>query len=133
LLESGGLIFEAHILQDKADESSAESTGSAMYNEKDMQKAKSFEKLETISVGRALALLGYLNNGEVATSEEMVEFEDYRNEKKEEAIGFAIESIISCKTIDELRQAFGSFGSLMSDKNIIEAKDKRKVELNESN
>lgn len=43
------------------------------------QKAKKdFEKLETIAVGRALALAGFLSDGEVASYEEA---EDYANWK----------------------------------------------------
>lgn len=79
----GSVIFSARILKDKAEASSAEATGTARYSAKEMEKAKAFEKLETVSVGRALALLGYLNNGQVATSEEMVEFEEYKQEQME--------------------------------------------------
>ena len=39
---------------------------------------KAFEKLETIAVGRALAFLGLLADGDVASADEM---EEYRNEK----------------------------------------------------
>ena len=36
---------------------------------------KAFEKLETIAVGRALAFAGYLASGEIASFEEMQEFD----------------------------------------------------------
>ena len=36
---------------------------------------KAFEKLETISVGRALAFLGLLADGEIASADEMEEYE----------------------------------------------------------
>lgn len=36
---------------------------------------KAFEKLETVAVGRALALAGYLADGEIASFDEMQEFE----------------------------------------------------------
>lgn len=39
---------------------------------------KENEKLETIAIGRALATLGYLASGEVASREEMEEFEEYK-------------------------------------------------------
>lgn len=79
--DNGAVIFSARILKDKADTTSAEATGTAMYSAEEMKKVKAFEKLETVSVGRALALLGYLNNGQVATSEEMIEFEEYKQEQ----------------------------------------------------
>lgn len=79
----GTIIFKATIVVDKSKQDSAEATGHAM------GKAvgdKAFEKLETVAVGRALALLGYLNNGQIATTEEMHEFEEYTEHKYQEAI-----------------------------------------------
>jgi len=73
--EDGTVVFTAKILKDKADENSAEATGHA-YGK--MGEVKAFEKLETVATGRALALLGYLNNGQIATTEEMAEFEEYK-------------------------------------------------------
>jgi hypothetical protein len=81
----GSVTFQATIVKDLSDEYSAKATGSARYTEVEMKKAKAFEKLETISVGRALANLGYLNDGRVATTEEMEEFEQYQLSKVEEA------------------------------------------------
>ena len=78
--------FRTRIIKDLADEYSARSTGTARYTEVEMKKPKAFEKLETISVGRALANLGYLNNGMVATTEEMEEFESYKQDKVESAV-----------------------------------------------
>ena len=37
---------------------------------------KALEKLETIAVGRALAFAGFLSDGEIASSEEMVKYEE---------------------------------------------------------
>lgn len=76
--ENGSVVFTATIIKDKADEHSAEATGHS-YGEINSDKA--FEKLETIATGRALALLGYLNNGQVATTEEMEEFTQYKQEQ----------------------------------------------------
>lgn len=95
----GAVIFQATIVVDKSDEGSASATGTAMYSAKEMEGKKAFEKLETISVGRALALLGYLNNGEVATGEEMAEFEEYRSDRVKNAI-------TSAETVDELFTIF---------------------------
>jgi len=47
-----------------------------------VDKAKSFEKLETVAVGRALAFAGYLADGEIASYEEM---QDYEIQKQDPA------------------------------------------------
>jgi len=41
-----------------------------------MDTNKSLEKAETVAVGRALAFSGYLATGEIATAEEMADFEE---------------------------------------------------------
>lgn len=69
------VTFTATIIKDLSDPNSARATGNARYSETELKKPKAFEKLETVSVGRALANLGYLNDGQVATTEEMEEFE----------------------------------------------------------
>lgn len=120
----GQIIFSARILKDKSDPNSAEGTGHSLGNAK-MDKA--FEKLETIAVGRALAMLGYMASGEIASSEEMELFNEYKNEKIEEAIG----TMNQAETLEELKTIFMSLGSLMADSRIIEAKDKKKEALNE--
>lgn len=118
----GSIIFKARILKDKSDLNSAEGTGHALGNN---EKAKDFEKLETIAIGRALAILGYLASGEIASSEEMEDFMAYRDDK----IEAAARRLKACETIDELKAEFMSLGALMAEKKIIEAKDERKVEL----
>lgn len=84
ITESGQLIFEARIIVDNKDPNSATSTGHSYGKASDGDKA--FEKLETVAVGRALSLLGYLNNGQVASTEEMEEFADYVEQKYQEAV-----------------------------------------------
>lgn len=81
--EDGSLDFETNIIVDQADENSMQGNGWAHYSAKEMADSKAFEKLSTISTGRALANIGYLNNGEIATTEEMEEFEQYRLERYE--------------------------------------------------
>lgn len=102
-LESGGFIFQSTILKDKADADSAEATGTAMYSAKEMEKQKAFEKLETIAVGRALSLMGYLNNGEIASSEEMEEFEGFKDNKQREE---AEKKLNSSKTLSDLQTIY---------------------------
>lgn len=124
-LDDGGLDFKAFIIVDKSDENSASATGTAHYSAKEMQIKKAFEKLETISVGRALAILGYLNDGQVATTEEMTEFNEYQDSKVEEAV----DHLKSAPTIDDLKDIFMNLGSLMAHSKVVDAKNARKEEL----
>ena len=126
-INSDMILFKAHILKDKSDTNSAEATGHALAKNRGTEKE--FEKLETIAVGRALAMLGYSASGEVASFEEMEEFANYRDSK----INEMIDQIISIQDINELRTYFMSLGSYMAESRIIEAKDKRKVELTNEN
>lgn len=129
----GSVTFKTRIVKDLSDESSARSSGTARYVESEMKKPKAFEKLETISVGRALANLGYLNDGQIATTEEMEEFEKFKTDRKNEAIESAITRIEASQDINGLKSIFVSLGELMTDPDVIAAKDKRKAELNENN
>lgn len=129
----GSLDFETYIIKDKSDDTSMSGNGWAHYSAKELANPKSYEKLQTVSVGRALSSVGYLNNGQIASTEEMEEFNDYKEQKKEEAIQLAIESFADAKTMDELKEAFAATGVLMTEEAVVEAKDKRKVELNASN
>lgn len=105
----GSITFKTVIIKDQADEHSAVGSGNARYTELELKKPKAFEKLETISKGRALADIGYLNDGQVATTEELEEFYDYKHEKYQERIEKA-------KTVEELV-------SLFNDMNPDEKKD----------
>ncbi len=118
----GQIIFKARVLKDKSKPDSAEATGHALGENKG---AKAFEKLETIAIGRALAILGYLASGEIASSEEMEEFHEYQQTKVAEAI----EALNDCKDIETLKATFIGLGSLISEKAVIEAKDAKKKEL----
>jgi hypothetical protein len=91
VIQDGQIIFTAKVSKDST-ANSATATGHAMGRN---TGEKAFEKLETISVARALALLGYLAGGEVASSEEMEEFYEYKFEKYQERIEKA-------KTVPEL-------------------------------
>lgn len=98
LMSDGSMIIAVKIVKDKKQEDSAEATGSARYTAKELESKKAYEKLETIATGRALSLLGYLNNGEIASTEEMLEFEDY----KENNVLQAIEAVKTAKTREDL-------------------------------
>lgn len=96
----GSVMFKARILKDKSDENSAEATGHAMGMNKGV---KAFEKLETIAVGRALALLGYATNGDIASSEEMEEFIEYQQTKKEQQVFDLMAKVDEITNLEELR------------------------------
>jgi hypothetical protein len=122
----GQIMFKARILKDKADETSAEATGHALGANKGV---KAFEKLETIAVGRALALLGYGSDGAIASSEEMEEFEDWRTEKKLEAI----DKLTKAKNLAELKDVWNSIGNLTTDKEVEKIKNEIKTRLSNEN
>lgn len=63
---------------------------------------KAFEKLETISAGRALAFLGLLADGEIASADEMEEYIEETNEKEAERL----------KTIEELKKVADEITSI---------------------
>lgn len=127
----GSITFRATIIKDRADEHSARATGSARYSETELKKAKAFEKLETISVGRALANLGYLNDGKVATTEEMEEFEDFKQDKQRDEAEAALKSVT---TLADLQEVFTSiFQSNPSlGRQLIPLKDSLKETLSEN-
>ncbi len=122
--DDGTIIFTARVLKDKAKmHESGEATGHAFGK---ATGDKAFEKLETVAIGRALAILGYLASGEVASAEEMEEFIEYQQTKVDTAIGL----LKASETIDELKANFMSLGSLMAEGEVIKAKDAKKAELN---
>lgn len=130
----GSITFRATIVKDLSDKHSARATGTARYTSKEMEKLKAFEKLETISVGRALAMLGYLNDGQVATTEEIEEFENYKEDKALNAlVDEALAALGAAKTESDLREAFGKYPKLWSNPNVVAAKDAKKKELSDAN
>lgn len=104
----GSLIFKATIIADLSDDTSARATGHAKYSVNELNKPKSFEKLETVATGRALAMLGYLNDGQVATTEEMEEFESYKVEAHAKALAEATRALRYAKTIKDLAKTWNT-------------------------
>lgn len=120
----GQILFRARILKDKADESSAEATGHALGANKG---DKAFEKLETIAVGRALALLGYASSGEVASSEEMEEFNCYVQTRHEETVLAIREKLEDAKTLKELASVWSSLPYSKAKEECLAYKDELKA------
>ena len=112
---------------------SADAEGSSFMFAEKIKSEKGYEKNETIAIGRALAVLGFATNGEIASFEEMEEFEDFKNQKAE---GIKIEIIgrlENAKNIKELQSVWLSLdGSQKSDKDIMAKKNEMKEALNES-
>lgn len=120
--------FKASILKDKGDDTSAESSGHARLP--DDNKQKTFEKCETIAVGRALAFLGYGADGEIASSEEMEEFLADKQEKLAEAVFECTESIGNCESVEALKTYWTSLSAeLINNPMLIEAKNAKYKEL----
>lgn len=120
--------FKATIVKDKSDDASAEATGHARLP--DDNKQKTFEKCETIAVGRALAFLGYGADGEIASSEEMEEFLADKEAKLAEAVFECTESIGNCESVDALKTYWTSLSpELINNKMLIEAKNAKYKEL----
>lgn len=105
LQDDGQIMFKARVLKDKGDETSAEASGHSIGKNAGQ---KAFEKLETIAVGRALALLGYASDGEIASSEEMEEFEKYQDEKKGKRIEDATSKLKKAKSLKELQEVWSN-------------------------
>ena len=121
--QDGTMTFKTTIIADRADDSSKRGTGHAT---KKITSDKESEKLETISVGRALANMGYLPTGEIACFEEM---EDFHKDQEDKRAG-AIENLRGAKTLDELKEIyFHKIGNLASDKEVTAVKDEVKIKL----
>jgi len=97
-LESGEMVFEARILKDKANQNSGEATGHSIGK---ITGDKAFEKLETIAIGRALALLGYMASGEIASSDEMERFMEFKQLEWAKTLN-------ACETLEALQVAWAS-------------------------
>lgn len=127
-----GIMFKARILKDKSDPNSAEATGHSFATAEKNQKDKQFEKQESIAVGRALALLGYASDGEIASSEEMEEFLADKEEKRAEAIMEVTEAIGNCANLDELKTLWGALSGEMKVL-VKQAQEAKKLQLQNEN
>lgn len=106
----GSVVFKTRILKDKANPNSGEGTGHSIGHLKDPKTGaeipKAFEKLETISIGRALAILGFMASGDVASFEEMEDFMSEKETKRQVKIQEIKEAVDKIEDLDELRKFF---------------------------
>lgn len=144
--EDGDYIFNAFIWRDKTElvdilakgvgreeaKFSCDANGTASANAQKVEREKGFEKLETIAVGRALAMLGYAADGNVASYEEMLEFEEFKQEQALQAVQNALEELGASKTVEELKQKFMALErSLRANDEVVAKKDEMKAKLTE--
>lgn len=123
-LENGEAVIKATIIFDLSDPNSKRSTGHA-YGQ--LKGDKAFEKLETIAVGRALALLGYLTDGDIASAEEMEEFLTYKAEQLKSQVSEAIEGLMAAKDIEAMKDVWaGLKPEVKNDPEVIKVKEERK-------
>lgn len=102
-LDDGMVLFTTRILKDKSNASSGEGTGNALGT---IKGDKNFEKLETISIGRALAILGFMASGDVASFEEMEEFLTVKETEKQLVVQEAKEFIDSISDLKVLKEYY---------------------------
>lgn len=116
----GSLVFKARIVKDKNDPNSAEATGHSFGK---LTGDKAFEKLETVAVGRALSMMGYLNNGQIASTEEMEEFEEYKLEQLKESIQTAEHREDFAEILSKLTPELKKFATPLINKRIEELRN----------
>lgn len=94
---------------------------------------KDFEKLDTVSVGRALAKLGYLKDGQIASTEELEDrqyYQEFVEEKLERDSDAAILALSECDDLNALASVWASVpGNVKAVKRVVEKKDELKAEL----
>jgi hypothetical protein len=136
----GSIVFTVWLWKDKTDyievlkevkdekiaRGSSDANGTA---KGDPKGKKDFEKIESIALGRALAMLGYLASGEIASFEEMEEFLAFREKQHEQQITDAVKLIEKAKTNDELNKTIQSISHVLKFQPVIDAGKKKRAEF----
>lgn len=124
-------LMKAGITDQETLRGSADANGTAQSSNKG---EKNFEKLESIALGRALANLGYLASGEIASYEEMEEFNRMRDDKREKERSIELENatkkLESSTNLKELQSNFMSLGTTLM-RELVPLKDELKKKLGE--
>lgn len=140
-LEDGSIEFKAWIWKDKTEylevlktignkleaRGSADADGDAR-GQIDPNKVKDFEKLQSVAIGRALAMLGYMASGEVASFEEMELYYKDKADKQRQYVEDVTIELENAKTLAELKDTWMAVTNKALPE-IIAAKDKRKAQL----
>lgn len=124
-------LVKAGVTDVKTLRSTADADGAARAKI-DPNKEKEFEKLQTIALGRALALLGYMASGEIASFEEMEEYYAEKQAKLDAYINEQTELFENAKTLEELRDLWIATTAKTSQR-LIDAKNARKAQLEDEN
>ena len=138
LNEDGSYEFTAWVWKDKTEylevlkaignAKEARGSADAVGHSKGMiTDKKGYEKLETVAIGRALAILGYLVSGEVASFEEMELYEEEKREARERYILEQVELFDNSKSLEELKELWASTNKAIPE--ILTAKDLNKKRL----
>jgi uncharacterized protein YkuJ len=138
----GSMVFTVWLWKDKADlldlmksgmtdKDALRSSADANGNAKGVigGKEKDFEKLESIALGRALANLGYLASGEIASSEEMEEFEKFRAKQLEDAAAEVIGKIELTTGNLELNKLLQANSAMLKNSVVVAAAKKKQVQF----
>lgn len=75
---------------------------------------KDFEKLDTVSVGRALAKLGFLKDGQIASDEELEDrlyYKEYVQDKIERESDLAIVELSKAKNLNDLQTTWANISA----------------------
>lgn len=144
--DNGNIVFKAYVWRDKSDYidlvksgvdiraafSSCDATGTSEYARDDEKK---YEKLETLSIARALAIMGYAASGEIASSEEMEIYDEFKREQLEAQLSEILVKISGAKTLEDLKNIWVAQipPKFRTVEKVILAKNSRKNELSKKN
>jgi hypothetical protein len=123
---AGAVVFTATLtIRDKKDAKNVVTYTGHSYGK--LGAAKAFEKQETIAVGRALAFAGYHADGEIASVDEMA---DYEQSVDTEAVQSAISAIDATKDLNGLKKVYDAMPpAIKRSKQVLEAGKKKKQDL----
>lgn len=129
LLKAG--VTDKDALRSSADANGNAKSMTAIIKEAAAGKAKEkeFEKLESIALGRALANLGYLASGEIASSEEMEEYEKFRQEQAEKEAAEFVEQVKKTTKQIELNTLLAGNKNALKNRLIVEAVKEKQAEF----
>ena len=128
---NGGIVFEARIIITREKDACEEVYYGHSWGK--LEKAKNFEKLETVAVGRALAFAGYIAEGDEIASEEEIQMLDDApdfDDIPQEEVANAQKAINDAKTLNELKKVWAQLHrNVKGHPDVLDLKDARKVEL----
>lgn len=134
-------LMKAGIIDKEALRASADANGNAKSGSKIVREGggpnpkageKEFEKLESVALGRALAMLGYLASGEIASSEEMELFEEFKEDQARKEAEDFIKQVGKTKGHAELNKLLGANSAMLKNRLVIEAAKVKQAEFAEN-